>query len=250
MAEGNKSSPAIFLRQGPKLGEGSYGAVHAVEVTISYSQRSQPTKVSPRLVHKTGLVSCPEVKDALQREAAFLRHVYGDPARVSFSPSNGKGEWYSLICQRVSGQTASNYLVGKTVLANEYLKVLDAILAKLNWLHKEKQIIHGDLQPENIMVNKVGNRYEVNLIDFGFSYSLDESAITLDYDAEKTYFHPDRCRQRDDLSADVWHDVYSLIRSLLFLDSNRFAFLKRVLPLYNVGYIAAGTPKSLTFSQN
>ncbi len=24
----------------------------------------------------------------------------------------------------------------------------------------------------------------------------------------------------------------------------------RVLPLYNVGYIAAGTPKSLTFSQN
>ncbi len=26
--------------------------------------------------------------------------------------------------------------------------------------------------------------------------------------------------------------------------------LARVLPLYNVGYIAAGTPKSLTFSQN
>ncbi len=24
----------------------------------------------------------------------------------------------------------------------------------------------------------------------------------------------------------------------------------RVLPLYNVGYITAGTPKSLTFSQN
>ncbi len=26
--------------------------------------------------------------------------------------------------------------------------------------------------------------------------------------------------------------------------------IERVLPLYNVGYIAAGTPKSLTFSQN
>ncbi len=25
---------------------------------------------------------------------------------------------------------------------------------------------------------------------------------------------------------------------------------ERVLPLYNVGYITAGTPKSLTFSQN
>ncbi len=31
-------------------------------------------------------------------------------------------------------------------------------------------------------------------------------------------------------------------------DSNEAFY--RVLPLYNVGYIAAGTPKSLTFSQN
>ncbi len=41
--------------------------------------------------------------------------------------------------------------------------------------------------------------------------------------------------------------IQSVKNTLNNAQKNRF---HRVLPLYNVGYIAAGTPKSLTFSQN
>ncbi len=54
--------------------------------------------------------------------------------------------------------------------------------------------------------------------------------------------------QRGDLTSPLIK--HALGRVACFLQIHPLERIERVLPLYNVGYIAAGTPKSLTFSQN
>ncbi|UZO28717.1 uncharacterized protein OCT59_022231 [Rhizophagus irregularis] len=76
-------------------------------------------------------------------------------------------EKYSLVLEYAEGGTLRNYLRNNTVPFNweNQLRFAKEIASAILWLHDVKEIIHGDLHPNNILIHKDS----IKLADFGCS---------------------------------------------------------------------------------
>jgi serine/threonine protein kinase len=63
---------------------------------------------------------------------------------------------------------------------HRFIEVLIGILEGIGYLHKEKNIIHRDLSPENILMFIEGDRWVPKIADFGISKKIDYSSLTTD----------------------------------------------------------------------
>lgn len=64
-----------------------------------------------------------------------------------------------------------------------------AVVSALQYLHQELKVIHRDVKPSNILINRKG---EVKMCDFGISgYLVDSVAKTIDAGC-KPYMAPER----------------------------------------------------------
>ncbi len=60
------------------------------------------------------------------------------------------------------------------------IEILTGILEGLKYLHSEKNIIHRDLSPENILMVREGDKLIPKISDFGISKKLDYESLTRD----------------------------------------------------------------------
>lgn len=100
----------------------------------------------------------------------------------------------------------------------EYVDMLLAIASELNRLHS-LGIIHGDIKPNNILIDDSVYPVRAYLIDFDFSYDIDGYATTTTIKG-CTYWAPER-RECIELKANVAQDIYSF--SVLFDSCHRNA---------------------------
>lgn len=69
------------------------------------------------------------------------------------------------------------------------LQITFAVVSALQYLHAELKVIHRDVKPSNILINRKG---EVKMCDFGISgYLVDSVAKTIDAGC-KPYMAPER----------------------------------------------------------
>ncbi|RGB29472.1 kinase-like domain-containing protein [Rhizophagus diaphanus] len=75
---------------------------------------------------------------------------------------------YSLVLEYAEGGTLGKYLRDDTISFEweSQLKFAKDIASAISWLHDEVGIIHGDLHPNNILINKG----TIKIADFGCSY--------------------------------------------------------------------------------
>lgn len=71
----------------------------------------------------------------------------------------------SILMEYVHGRSLDKFVAG-TPTSTERRRVADELMEALIFLH-DRQIVHGDLKPSNILITDSGNH--VRLIDFGFS---------------------------------------------------------------------------------
>ena len=71
----------------------------------------------------------------------------------------------SILMEYVHGRPLDKFVAGNPT-STERRRVADELMEALIFLH-ERQIVHGDLKPSNILITDSGNH--VRLIDFGFS---------------------------------------------------------------------------------
>jgi|GEM_PF-554805 serine/threonine protein kinase len=93
------------------------------------------------------------------------------------------------------GVTLSKYFSKNNPTIEETLKILIIVLGKLKELH-EKNIIHGDVSFNNILIKKSNGKIEIHLIDFGLSGKLQNGIKKypiLDYKFDDDSYVPPEC---------------------------------------------------------
>ena len=115
----------------------------------------------------------------------------------------------SILMEYVHGRSLDKFVAGNPT-STERRRVADELMEALIFLH-DRQIVHGDLKPSNILITDSGNH--VRLIDFGFSDN--EAFIAKNIGTSPSISSPEQ------LPTDVLkpeRDIYALgkILSLLF----------------------------------
>lgn len=119
----------------------------------------------------------------------------------------------SILMEYVNGRPLDRF-IAENPSAAECRRVADELMEALIFLH-ERQIVHGDLKPSNILITDSGNH--VQLIDFGFSDN--EAFIAKNIGTSPSISSPEQ------LPTDVLkpeRDIYALgkILALLFPHSS------------------------------
>ena len=114
----------------------------------------------------------------------------------------------SILMEYVHGRSLDKFVAGNPT-STERRRVADELMEALIFLH-ERQIVHGDLKPSNILITDSGNH--VRLIDFGFSDN--EAFIAKNIGTSPSISSPDQ------LPTDVLkpeRDIYALGKMLALL---------------------------------
>ncbi|OGT30700.1 MAG: hypothetical protein A3E87_07000 [Gammaproteobacteria bacterium RIFCSPHIGHO2_12_FULL_35_23] len=191
------------------LGKGHYGEVRE----LGYSQ-ADTTVIYPYSVIKLGRVHVRE-REYLELEAHLFFEAHGGSVFYDTTPTEDSEYLnYTLIIKKLPGITLDVYLQNESIDDIEKLKIFIAILQALQNLHA-KGIIHGDVKPKNILINKTEFGYEINFIDFGCGCKLGYEAVTTFKSC--SYWTSDRVEMTPDKpipAGIVYHDVFSLAYSL------------------------------------
>ncbi|RZF46720.1 hypothetical protein LSTR_LSTR002583 [Laodelphax striatellus] len=129
--------------------------------------------------------------------------------------------------------------IPEKILANITLAVVSA----LHYLHSQLKVIHRDVKPSNILVNRKG---EVKMCDFGISgYLVDSVAKTIDAGC-KPYMAPERIDPTGNPSQyDIRSDVWSLGISLVELATGEFPYNTWGTPFEQLKQVVKDDPPRL-----
>lgn len=122
-------------------------------------------------------------------------------------------------------------------------KITVAVVNALHYLYSRLRVIHRDVKPSNILINRRG---EVKMCDFGISgYLVDSVAKTIDAGC-KPYMAPERIDPSGNPSHyDIRSDVWSLGISLLELATGKFPYATWGTPFEQLKQVVKDEPPRL-----
>lgn len=149
------------------LGEGGMANVYLAEDIIL--QRKVAVKVL-----RLDLQKEPQTEARFQREALATSEL-SHPNIVSvLDVGTDQGLPY-MVMEYVDGPDLKEYIRKNSPLdLHEVIRIMDQILSAVALAHKHN-VIHRDLKPQNILMDKRGN---VKIADFGIAVALNQSSIT------------------------------------------------------------------------
>lgn len=135
------------------------------------------------------------------------------------------------------------YRHGRRISESILGKIAFAVVSALHYLYSQLRVIHRDVKPSNILINRKG---EVKMCDFGISgYLVDSVAKTVDAGC-KPYMAPERIDPTGDPSKyDIRSDVWSLGISLLELATGRYPYKVWGTPFEQLKQVVKDDPPRL-----
>ncbi|XP_034191959.1 dual specificity mitogen-activated protein kinase kinase lic isoform X2 [Osmia lignaria lignaria] len=131
------------------------------------------------------------------------------------------------ICMEVMDMSLDKFYTkvykhGRAIPEDILGKIAFAVVSALHYLYSQLRVIHRDVKPSNILINRKG---EVKICDFGISgYLVDSVAKTIDAGC-KPYMAPERIDPSGNPSQyDIRSDVWSLGISLVELATGKFPY--------------------------
>ncbi|CAB4413566.1 unnamed protein product [Rhizophagus irregularis] len=109
-------------------------------------------------------------KEAIVNEIYLTEMVNSHPNIIQFHGLTKLQDEknYSLVLEYAEGGTLRKYLSNDAISFEweSQLRFAKDIASAISWLHDDMGIIHGDLHPNNILINKG----TIKIADFGCSY--------------------------------------------------------------------------------
>ncbi|KAF5293601.1 hypothetical protein FQA39_LY03086 [Lamprigera yunnana] len=126
-------------------------------------------------------------------------------------------------------------------------KIALAVVSALHYLYSKLRVIHRDVKPSNILINRKG---EVKMCDFGISgYLVDSVAKTIDAGC-KPYMAPERIDPQGNPSQyDIRSDVWSLGISMIELATGHFPYQKWGTPFEQLKQVVTDDPPRLPLNE-
>lgn len=133
----------------------------------------------------------------------------------------------------------NNLTMEESVLGKIAMSVVNA----LHYLHAQLKVIHRDVKPSNILINRSG---EVKMCDFGISgYLVDSVAKTIDAGC-KPYMAPERIDIRGNTAQyDIRSDVWSLGISMIEMATGSFPYRTWNTPFEQLKQVVEDDPPRL-----
>ncbi len=145
------------------------------------------------------------------------------PGIVSAYAAGNSNGFYFLSTYFVDGKTVASELEsGKVFEEKEALIIARKVAEALKYAWEKHRILHRDVKPANIMVDKGG---EVKLMDMGISKCLNEdTSITMTGIIVGTpyYMSPEQAKAEKDI--DFRADIYSLGATLYYMLTGRLPY--------------------------
>lgn len=214
-----------------QIGLGSFSSVWVAEHVVLHEI------VACKVVNKSTLSEGnPIIR--FQREIAIHKQI-NHPFLARFYEFIEEEDNYYLLMEYAENGNMLGYLNNVGRLTETQARIfLMQLVSAIEYLHKEKNIIHRDLKAENVLLDKYDN---IRVIDFGLSNVFSASAPSLHSSCgSPAYAAPEMIRgQHYTAAVDIWSIgvlLYALVTgNLPFEDSNIRKVLHKVThvePMY------------------
>ncbi|WP_221644396.1 serine/threonine-protein kinase [Listeria grayi] len=162
-----------------------------------------------------------EVSEIFNREWKSLKNLNHENIVGYYDSGETETFYYILIDYVIRSETLEKFIEKNPNLTlTEKLKIFRDILFGIQHAH-DKEIIHRDIAPNNILIAKSEDGLQVKIIDFGISKIkalIYEEQTTVNHYFNYIYSSPEQIAQR---RVSSFSDIYSLGRVLFFLISGK-----------------------------
>lgn len=149
------------------LGEGGMANVYLAEDIIL--QRKVAVKIL-----RLDLQKEPQTLARFQREALATSELSHPNIVMVLDVGTDHGLPY-MVMEYVDGPDLKDYILQNSPLdLHDVIRIMDQILSAMTLAHKHN-VIHRDLKPQNILMDKHGN---IKIADFGIAVALNQNSIT------------------------------------------------------------------------
>ena len=184
-----------------KLGQGGMGEVYLAN-QVSLDRLVALKILSKEMAKKAGFV------ERFVREARAMAKIDHANAVKVYAAESDKGLHYAAI-EYIDGQSMQDWMDDRGKLSvGDAMNVVLACADALNHAH-ELNLIHRDIKPDNILVNKKG---VVKVADFGLAKALDDEDMSMTQSGTglgtPLYMPPEQAR--DAKHVDNRTDIYAL----------------------------------------
>ncbi len=182
----------------PPLGTGGGGAVLAAEDT-------QGNSLAIKVIAAEDAAS----RDQALREAAILKQVQHAAALggqgLVWQKHYQKVDLFFLAMDFIPGQTLTELIAteGGSLAEALALELTLAVAEALQALHRQ-QIIHRDVKPDNVIILKLGQRYQPILVDYGIAKVGNNRTARGARAATDGYAPPEQYKGGTDQRSDVY----------------------------------------------
>jgi len=221
-----------------ELGRGAYGVVEKVR------HRASGTIMAVKRIAAT--VNSQEQKRLFMDLDTHMR-ASACPFTVQFYGALFR-EGDVWICMEVMDTSLDKFYTkvynsGRNISEDILGKITYAVVRALHYLQTQLQVIHRDVKPSNILINKHGH---VKMCDFGISGHLVDSVAKTIEAGCKPYMAPERINpEKTSDGYDIRSDVWSLGITLIELATGTFPYATWGTPFEQLKQVVKDDPPRL-----